>query len=210
MYLTRIEVDLGNGRARRDVGDPYELHSTLSRALADPAHPDDPPPPFLWRSEAVRQGEPPVILLQSLAAPNWTGVEARSPGWAASTRTAPLDLDSFARGGARLRFRLRANPTVTRQEKRHALVREEEQLAWLERQGERLGFKVDVALVGDASRIVTRKRGAGGAPVVVLAVVWDGVLTVTSSESFKAGLQSGLGHAKFLGLGLLSVAHLSS
>jgi CRISPR system Cascade subunit CasE len=207
MYLTRIEINLGNGRARSDIGDPYEMHSTLSRALADSGKPDVPPGAFLWRSEAVRPGEAPVILLQSCTEPNWAEVEARSPGWAKSVRTARFDTESFARPGARLRFRLRANPTVTREGKRHALVREEDQLAWIDRQGARLGFKVDVALTEDASRIVTRKRGMGGAPVVVHAVLWNGLLTVTEAAKFEVGLRAGLGHGKFLGLGLLSVAH---
>jgi CRISPR system Cascade subunit CasE len=206
MYLSRIELNRENARARRDLGDPYEMHSTLSRALAEPGRPDAVPTSFLWRSEPFRVGEMAVVLLQSVVAPNWSAIEARSPGWASTARTRPLDLAAIAPVGVPLRFRLRANPTVTRAGKRHALVREVEQNDWLGRQGERFGFQVGASWVGDSSRIVTRKRGASGAPVVVHAVTWDGMLTVTDAKRFSDGVQSGLGHAKFLGLGLLSVA----
>ena len=44
--------------------------------------------------------------------------------------------------GQLLRFRLRANPTVTRAGKRHGLTSQGAQLAWLQRQGERGGFQL--------------------------------------------------------------------
>ena len=209
MYLSRIELNIENGHARRDAGDPYELHSTLSRALADPDKPDASPSHFLWRAETVRAGEMPVVLMQSSDQPRWSDIERRSPGWSRSLDTKMIDLPALAQHGARLRFRLRANPTVTRGGKRHALLGEDQQDAWLIRQGERLGFRVEASRVGNPMRIAVRKRTAGAAPVVVHAVTWDGVLAVTDPERLLVALRSGLGHAKFLGLGLLSVAHLT-
>jgi CRISPR system Cascade subunit CasE len=206
MFLSRIELNLSDPFARRDTADPYELHSTLCRAFAAPAESNASAVPFLWRTETIRTGLAPTVLVQSTGQPNWSAVLERSRNWAVSLETRGLDPGQYARPGSRWRFRLRANPTITRQGKRHALVRENEQRDWLHRQGERLGFTPIAFEVSDSTRIVTRKRVRGDAPVVVHAATWDGVLTVDRPDDFVQGVRNGIGHAKFLGLGLLSLA----
>lgn len=206
MYLSRIELNLSDAFARRDFADPYELHSTLSRAFADSTDATVLPSPFLWRAELPRGGASPIVLVQASSEPRWSAVQDRSRNWAAALETRPLDIGGFVRPDARLRFRLRANPTITRQGKRHALVREDEQRDWLLRQGNRLGFAPGTFEVTDSTRIVTRKRVRGDRPVVVHAVTWDGMLTVTHPDDFVQAVRAGIGHAKFLGLGLLSLS----
>ena len=43
----------------------------------------------------------------------------------------------------------------------------------------------------------------------VYSVLYDGVLTVTEPDKFRDTLQSGIGHGKVMGLGLLSVAPIA-
>ena len=126
-------------------------------------------------------------------------------------------------GAAAIRFRLRANPCVTRNSKRLGLLQAEEQEAWIERKGrESCGFSLprsapfgpnaeqvghwDVS-ISQARRLRGMQRS--GNSVTVYSVLYDGILTVSDPVKFKHALENGVGHGKALGLGLLSVAPLS-
>jgi len=43
----------------------------------------------------------------------------------------------------------------------------------------------------------------------IYAVLYDGILTVTDPGIFRVALQSGIGHGKVMGLGLLSVVPIA-
>ena len=111
---------------------------------------------------------------------------------------------------------------------RVALLREAEQLDWLARQGERHGFRLllqertwtpggaaDGSTAGDtpdagplyAVRTAkqTMRGRRGKAPLTHLAVTFDGELTVTDADRFRAALRDGIGPARAYGFGLLSV-----
>ena len=129
-----------------------------------------------------------------------------------------LKLDSL-KSGQRFRFRLRANPCVTRNGKRLGLLRLEEQEAWIERKGRQHGFSLPQLASFDLSessreRIDVRisqeqmlggKQHSGNA-IRIFSVLYDGFLSVTEPERFRDALQTGIGHGKAMGLGLLSVA----
>lgn len=199
MYLSQLTLDPGQPQARRDLANRYELHRTLCRAFAAPG---DARP--LWRLELLRPGEAPRLLVQSHAAPDWSRLAAEHPGYLADRRAKPLDLADHLAPGQRLRFRLEANPTVTRDGKRHGLWREAEQLDWLGRQAARGGFALDAAVVTREERLALRKPGQPR-PIVLHAVTFDGRLTVADPAALAAALDGGLGHGKALGLGLLSL-----
>jgi CRISPR system Cascade subunit CasE len=200
MYLSRMVLNPRNARARRDIGNPYEMHSTLARLFDDPkgARP-------LWRLEGRR---PPVVLLQSAAPPDFARLADRD-GYrdylAAEPETKPYPPAGLVRAGARLRFRLEANPTVSRDGKRHGLRRVEDQLRWLGRQAEKCGFSIVEADVSLVDRRRFAKRGSD-TPIVLLAVRFDGLLSVTSPDRLREAVRAGIGHGKAMGLGLLSLA----
>jgi CRISPR system Cascade subunit CasE len=202
MYLTRIVLNLEDRFARADLANPYEMHSTLSRAFVATAGAEK-PSPFLWRQELARNQ--PVLLVQSPYQPIWVAVQERARNWALDISTKVIDLDRLCEPSATLRFRLRANPTVTRQGKRHGLWKEEDQLAWLGQQAVRAGFELrDTSVINPEKIFATRRRSS--TRVIVQAVTFDGILQVTERQLFVKALSNGLGHAKFLGLGLLSIA----
>ena len=224
MFLHRIHLDLRCREARRDLSDPYQLHSTLCRAFSVPDK-KCPEGEFLWRLEP--ETDPtvyPRILVQSRTIPDWTGIGVK--GWLAESDPAidlkgRLKLDSL-KAGQRFRFRLRANPCVTRNGKRLGLLRLEEQEAWIARKGQQHGFSLPQLPSFDLSessqeRINVRVsqeqmlRGSqhSGNTVRVFSVLYDGILTLTDADRFREVLQTGIGHGKAIGLGLLSVAPIA-
>lgn len=203
MYLTRLRLNLRSKEVRRDLANPYEMHRTLARAFA--IDEQTKPSRFLWRLETAAVWEKPVLLVQAASPGNWQPLQAlvsyldheRQP------ETKQIDVKRLLQVDGRYRFRLQANPTVTRQGKRLGLCHEEEQLAWLARQGTQHGFVVENALVSETSMLHAYK---GDMRLSVVRACVDGYLRVTDTERVGAVLVNGLGHAKALGCGLLSLA----
>lgn len=224
MFLHRIHLDPRCREARRDLSNPYQLHSTLCRAFSG-SEKKCPEGEFLWRLEP--ETDPtgcPRILVQSRTIPDWTRVSVQ--GWLAKADPAidlkeRLKLDSL-KAGQRFRFRLRANPCVTRNGKRLGLLRLEDQEAWVERKGEQHGFSLPQLASFDLSespqkqvdvRIsqeqILRGNQHSGNAIRIFSVLYDGILTVIEPDNFRDSLQTGVGHGKALGLGLLSVAPIT-
>jgi len=224
MLLHRIHLDPRCREARRDLSDPYQLHSTLCRAFCTPDR-KCPEGEILWRLEPeIDSAGYPRVLVQSRSTAEWRNVGVQ--GWLAKVDPSidlkdRLKLDSL-NVGQRFRFRLRANPCVTRDGKRLGLLRPEQQEKWIERKGERHGFSLPKLASFDQARspqaridirisqeqmLRGKQRAARG--IRIYSVLYDGILTVTEADKFKAALQSGIGHGKVMGLGLLSVVPIA-
>jgi CRISPR system Cascade subunit CasE len=198
VFLSQLLLSHRSKQARTDLASPYKLHATLCRAFVPE---DQTPPRFLWRLD---EGKTQQILVQSAVIPEWDVLSQRFIGYFTQEPTfKPISLEHL-QPAQTLRFRLRANPTVTKQGKRHGLKEIEEQLDWLSRQGSKGGFNVLGAMVAQSKRVKINKH-ADGTPIVVQSVLYEGHLKVTSPEVFKQSLEAGLGHAKGLGFGLLSI-----
>lgn len=224
MFLHRIHLDPRCREARRDLSDPYQLHSTLCRAFCEPER-KCPEGEFLWRLEPeTNTAGCPRILVQSRTLPDWTGIGVQ--GWLAKADPAVdlkerLKLD-LLKVGQRFRFRLRANPCVTRNGKRLGLLKLEEQEKWVERKAQQHGFSLPQLTAFDLSespqeRIDVRisqeqmlrgKQHAGNG-IRIYSVLYDGILTVNKPSKFRDALQTGIGHGKAMGLGLLSVVPIA-
>jgi CRISPR system Cascade subunit CasE len=221
MFLNRIHLDPKCREARLDLSDPYQLHATLCRAFAAPDN-RCPEGLFLWRLEPeIDSTGCPRILVQSQVLPNWSNISIK--GWLAKTDAAidlneRLSLDSIIRGQY-FRFRLRANPCVTREGKRKGLLKQEEQEKWMERQAYQHGFllpqgasfdlsedkscRVDVRI---SHELMLTGRKHSGQTITLFSVLYDGILSVKEPSSFTNALKKGIGHGKSMGLGMLSVA----
>jgi CRISPR system Cascade subunit CasE len=224
MLLHRIHLNPRSKDARRDLADPYQMHATLCRAF----FPEDtrcPQNALLWRlePETDAQGQP-RLLVQSQAVPDWSRLLVSD--WLAQAErgidlTQKLALDTLA-AGRTFRFRLRANPCKTAQGKRTGLVHPDAQRDWLARKGEQHGFTLcavnarDYLDVGVGSkegpypdvRVSQDQMLTGykhdGTAIRVFSVLYEGRLTVSDPAKFKTALQTGVGHGKVMGLGLLS------
>lgn len=223
MFLHRLHLDPRCREARRDLSDPYQLHSTLCRAFA-PQEEKCPEGEFLWRLEP--ETDPtgcPRILVQSRVMADWDNIGVK--GWLATIEPAidmvdRLKLDSL-KAGQRFRFRLRANPCVKRDGKRLGLMRVEEQEAWLVRKGLQHGFAlpqlVSFDLAESPDRIdirisqeqMLRGKRHDGNGIRIYSVLYEGMLVVTEPDKFRLALSAGIGHGKVMGLGLLSVVPIS-
>lgn len=236
-YLSRLILDPRHRQVRRDLGDAHQLHRTVLGAF--PQAPEEARARehfgVLYRAEPL--GETPAmvrLLVQSRVAPDWSHLPADSLGPSFDGRGNPAvrqvdaEYERLA-AGMRLVFRLRANPTRCLSDrtpgredrltgKRVALLREEEQLAWLGRQGERHGFRLlatelsaKVPAVQASVQATERGRrpardGAEAMSLCFGAVLFNGRLEVTDAELFRAALAGGVGRGKAFGFGLLSIA----
>ena len=187
---------------------PYEWHQLLWHLFTVP---EGGPRPFLFRIEQQVPGGT-QVLLQSDREPS-PGAMARGAAvrLLASRTFAPQVLP-----GQRLRFRLTANPIKTIKDEggrtdgkgeikqcRVPLIKQEEQFDWLAR-------KLDGAAQLDEAIIQSRQamhfRAPGGKAGKIVAVTFEGALRVRDSEQLNTLLTNGIGPAKSLGCGLLSLA----
>lgn len=222
MYLSRLQLDPRSKQARTDLANPYELHATLCRAFAAE---DQTPPRFLWRLE---EGKNPVVLVQSATKPDWDKLAQRFPGYFQEPpKTGQLPLEHLQLGQV-LRFRLKCNPTITTQakdgsldkngkpkKKRYGLYKLEDLVGeeiegvwkpgWLERQAEKSGFKLMDFMVVQSEKLTLYKHDSSS-KITLQSVLYEGHLKIADLDTFKKTLEHGLGHAKALGFGLLSIA----
>jgi CRISPR system Cascade subunit CasE len=203
MFLSRLTLNPRDRDARRDLGNPYDLHSSLERAIPNGR--------FLWRLEIARGQTTPVVLVQHAGEPDWAALPETYLDAHHGAQTKGLDLPGLLEPQRLLRFRVCANPTVTRfdpiaqKNKRHGLTQLEDQLDWLQKQFSRSGLEPVGFTVSSVERVVTRKRSAER-PITVLVVTFDGHVRVREPDAAHQMLEMGIGHAKALGLGLVSVA----
>lgn len=236
MLLYRIHLNPRCKDARRDLADPYQMHATLCRAFF-PQETRCPPSALLWRLEPEVDGfRRPRVLIQSFATPDWSRVPS---GWLApalSETDMPvspgidlvekLSLDTLTVGQG-FRFRCRANPCKTSQGKRTGLVHPDAQRAWLARKSEQHGFALPNSGTQDYFDFVVSAKGQpyldvrvsqdqmlvgvrqDGSTIRVYSALFEGRLTVSDPDKFRAVIETGIGHGKVMGLGLLSVAPIT-
>lgn len=229
MYLSKLTLSPRSRTVRNDEANPHAMHATLcwafrkdTSSLQERGERGKTVYPFLWRLEPPKQGVS-TLLVQSQVEPEWGALGERSPDYLLEPpQIKTLPLGHLAQGQI-LRFRLKANPTVTTRHKdrpdkprRVGLYKpcqllgyENEQGAWvpgwLERQADKNGFELLSADLSDTERVRFYKH-KGGSPVTLQSALFDGYLRVTDLGLFKETLARGIGKAKGLGFGLLSVA----
>jgi CRISPR system Cascade subunit CasE len=203
MNLHKLELNLKNKDTRRDVANPYEMHSTLCRAFS-PSTEKCSPGSFLWRLEvSPSPTQQPFLLLQSAKTPLW---ENLPQGWLAEALPPkPIPVE-WMQVGNRFRYRIKANPTFQNQGKRLACLTPSEQEAWWNRQAAGRGFSLlDRPNISQESWIRATKRD-NKTKISLFSVVFDGYLTINDKEKFREALEAGIGRGKSLGCGMLSLA----
>lgn len=208
--FSRVIIDPSQRAARKALASPEVLHAIVERASGDPESSR-----ALWRLDRGIGRH--VLFIVSPRKPD-AALLAEQLG-SALTEISSFSYDRFLASisaGQEWQFRLRANPTkALRQEgarsKRVALIKENDQIAWLIRRGEqRGGFEIPQNRLA-VPEVVIQTRGADefrrrDATVTLGTVVYDGILRVTEPDALRAVLVGGLGHGKAYGCGLLTLA----
>lgn len=216
MYLSRLQLNSNNRQVWREhLRNPYKVHQMVMRGFPD----------GLKREEAIvlyrleMREEAIVLLVQSVHKPDWSTVE---PAYLApadpfdllpNPAVKPLLLPLQA--GQIFSFRLCANPTfkkVRRDENgerdnsnRVPLLREDEQIEWLQNRAEAGGFRVLQVAISQAQNQKLWKE-KGQKPITFYTVHFDGQLQVTQPDKLTQAIKSGIGPSRAFGCGLLSLA----
>jgi CRISPR system Cascade subunit CasE len=233
IFLSKLVLNPGNHEVQRGIQNCHAFHQTVMRGF--PTTASSAPRQtlnVLYRPELDERGRRLTVLVQSTVKPDWAPL-LTGGGTAVLAADAGMpevkEVDALYHSlpnDARLRFRLRANPTKRLIKKlpdgsdnkgggqRVQLYDEADQLAWLERKAIAGGFRIESAQVhpdrlGGKQQVGWRGQRERGREIVLDAVVFDGVLTVTDSGLFQETLAAGIGSGKAYGFGLLSVARAS-
>lgn len=220
MYLSRLILNPRNRLVQREIANPYRLHQRVMQAFPDDLAEGE--ERVLFRLDTHPRTGMLTLLVQSLDAPDWGWLDApdvRGYLWPTPENPTFKRFDPTYADGHILAFRLRANPTrrlchgyqrkgrekQNKDNVRVPICKEDEQIAWLRAKAERGGFDiVHVNARPDGQDALYRERGQDR--ITLLAVTFDGVLRVTDPDLFARTLACGIGTAKGLGFGLLSLA----
>jgi len=241
VYLSRLLLNPHSRQVASELLHPYEMHRTLIRGFEKHVNGGENSAReragMLFRVDVDESKHRVVAYVQSIVEPDWSHVEELDRyllaglGMPGATHRDVSRSYGRLRDGQMLSFRLRANPTkrlgrgaddVALEGKRVGLVRQEDQIAWLERKGRNGGF----ALASTGSEDITeerertlalsvstegkqtgRKRSAETSHTMThLSVVFSGLLRITDASVFRETLVQGIGSAKAYGFGLLSLA----
>jgi len=211
MYLSKLTLNPYSRQVQRELSDPYQLHRTIMRGFPVVLPEDE---RVLYRLEVAVHNNELVLLVQSLHQPDWTSLRDADRGqYLLEAPQPPKVFKLNLVAGSALRFRLRANPTVKKQREDHnngnrvPLMREDEQIQWLNRKGELHGFQVMQCQVSGKDSVHGWKKDDDKTHrLEFYAVQFDGVLQVTDPVRLVAAVEAGIGSGKGFGFGLLSLA----
>jgi len=196
MYLSRLFVDPVDARAVRTLARPYLLHQAVMAGF-DPAQRGN--TRVLFRLEPERKHGRVVLLIQSEVKPEWDTSLDRFFGERAQAEVKELRLAVTV--GQRVRFRLRANPSLKRDGKRLGVYGETRQRAWFERKLESVGVGSPDYRVVDEGLVHDRDPH-----LEFQSALYEGVLQVRDPQALLVALKAGVGSGKGFGFGLLSLA----
>ncbi len=192
MYLSKIELDPFQRNTQKILSNVYEAHRLVMRGFQ--ACDKKEIGRVLFRIEPEKLEKRVVVLVQSEVEPAWNGLpDVLTKSW-----------EPALRKGARYRFRLRANPVVTREGKRFGLVGEAAQRRWLERKGVGLAWR-DYRAIDEG---YLKMRRSENKEVPYKSVRFEGIVQIDDPAKALQALREGIGPAKGFGFGLLSLARV--
>jgi len=101
-----------------------------------------------------------------------------------------------------VRYKITANPTHAPNRNRKPITDPYRIHDWWHRVATRIGLRLEGAELVEAKKTVGRKRGAR---IVVHAATLEGFATISDAGLVRGAIESGVGHARAYGCGLLSV-----
>lgn len=207
MYISQLKLSRKNRRVLQELRSPYEMHRTLSKAFDYDALPSS-DGRILFRAEP-EEGVSVTVLVQSPLKPDWTRLTVDEGYFLNGEPPSVKEFNPLFTNGLKLIFRLRANP-VKREKasgKRKGITAEEELIAWLRRKGTDGGFTLHSAEVRKETLTASKIKSEETQHAAQFqSVLFQGILEVTDVGLFHQSITNGIGAAKGLGFGLLSIA----
>lgn len=205
LHLTQLHLEARSHAVHQDLKDASRLHNTVQALFPDTLGSTPRAATHtLYRLEREQAGA--VLLIQSTLPINRNALPHGYARHVAYRDLGPL-LDWVAEG-RRVRYRIDANPikTAFMQGKRgkRTPVTGDEALAWWERQAHKAGMTSQLAL--DLPQPPVRATRNGTKPVLLKAIRFEGVATVTDPDALRTAITLGIGQGRAYGLGLLSIA----
>ena len=207
LHLSQLILNHHNWEARRDLKSPYDLHRTIENAF-----PHDPPRPgerVLFRLDYQPRAKEWRVLAQSRYAPNWSFFQKEDRRGYLHTEPQVITFEPRYYKDKPYHFRLLANPTFKTtsddgRKVRFSVPSGEKQFNWLSRKlTEAGGTLLDVGIVQqDARKSAKKDEGRQ----THFAVLFEGILQVSDPDKLRLAVEMGIGSAKGLGFGLLSLA----
>ena len=204
MYLSRIKLDLSLNKTMRALVNPNIIHGALDSSQVGKRTRK------LWRIDSLNGDL--YLLILSDGKLDYSAV-AHQVGFDNSIEEKDYSpLINRVSNDTVWRFRLKANPTVKKYDVKKnksmvmAHITPEHQMEWLKRKAEKNGFCIDDnnSLVTESKWYNFKKNGYGD-NVRLLAVTYEGILTVTDVNLFIKALTDGIGREKAYGMGLLTI-----
>jgi CRISPR system Cascade subunit CasE len=207
MYISQLVLNARNREVLRDLSNAHKLHQRIMQAFPDEE--DREKPREDWHILFRQEPDNDQVLVQSAIEPDWSILPEGYLMNCKGPKSFDLDPDNLTAGRV-FQFRLRANPSKRdpKTKKTIGFYHRADQLAWLERQGDRCGFCLHVVDVIPSPNVFGIKQ-KGTAPIRLTTALYQGTLEVTNSAAFFPVVQQGLGRGKSYGCGLLSIARIS-
>lgn len=200
MFLSQLVVNRTDREAMKALSDIYRLHKMVMAGFSTYSN----VPRVLFRVEPEGRGPEVKILVQSSLLPSWKDATVDTKGFI-DIRTKEF-FPSF-NAGSTYRFRMRANPVVTRDGKRLGLIRDESLVEWLTKKEMQMGARLRSVAVMDEGYITGRKiEGERRHNLSIKTARYEGMLEVVDPSAFSTAVSNGIGPAKGFGCGLLSLA----
>jgi len=216
MYLSRLQLNSNNRHVWRNIiANPYKIHQMVMRGF--PSHVDRKKADVLHRLDIRDRNV--TLLVQSTLKPDWSTINPTyllpADPFDPLPNPAVKPLNLSLQPGQILNFRLCANPTIKkarrdengqrRNSNRVPLLKEDQQMEWLQKRAKAGGFTVLRVAI---SRAHKQKiwLGKSVSPITLYTVQFDGILRVDQPDRFYRAISGGIGPSKAFGCGLLSLA----
>ena len=209
MYLSRIKLNTTLRETIKSLAAPNLIHGAIENC--EKCEKDE-RTRKLWRIDTL--GGEKYLLILSHSQLDFSDVANQFAGCNIYESKCYDNLLERVTTGSKWQFRLRANPTVQKCTKSDgrgkvlAHITTTHQEEWLLKQSQKYGFTLSEGewLVTGSQWYIFRKNKAEKNKVRMLAVTYEGSLTVTDADLFRKALTEGIGREKAFGMGLLTIA----
>ena len=208
MYLSRVEIDTKNRKKMRDLTHVGVYHAWVEDSFPNQTFNSDGVfPRKLWRIDNINQKK--YLLLVSEEKPELEKLEKYGVNDTSQTKNYQPFIDSL-KNGEKVRFRLVANPVISKfvpgQRGRvmpHVTIEQQEQ--FLIARSDKNGFMLKEGEFAVIDHDFVNFKHKSGKTPRLSKTTYEGNLTITNIDKFKALLVKGFGKKKAYGFGLMTV-----